>query len=132
MRLYVYKENALSLCNKNRKRMSEKKKLGRPKGKNKAKDAEWLFGERLSADDKAALEMFRLVCRVQNYSPFTHGQSPTSLPKVRNKELLSRLVRTARHSYYEFFNIETLEKALREKGCINADELLGIEEGASE
>lgn len=124
----MYIEKSPYLCGTKTEMMS-KKKLGRPKGKDKPEGAEWLFHEWLTAEDKETLELFRLVCRVQNYNPLTHGKSPTALPKVTNRELLSRLVRTARHAYWETMYGGQLEALLYAKGCLNAAELLGLPEG---
>ncbi len=103
--------------------MSEKK-LGRPKGKDKPAGAEWLFHEWLTAEDKATLERYRLICRVQRYQAKAHGATPTALPKVTNKELLKQLIRDAQHLYRGVAKNSDLERYLREKGCQNADELL--------
>lgn len=101
------------------------KKLGRPKVKAKAKDAEWLFGERLSAEDKRKLEEIRLSYRCQLYDVKKHGAMPTALPKVSNKLLLHYLVTD---SYYLLFVSDMPQGSyagiLQEKGCLNIDELL--------
>ncbi len=105
-----------------------KKKLGRPKCKAKAKDAEWLFGERLSAEDKETLEGLRIMYRCEMYDTKIHGVNPTALPKVTNKMLLSKIVQDCSLFTYEAMPV-TLEAYLREKGCLNAAELLGLPEG---
>lgn len=109
------------------------KRLGRPKAKNKPEGAEWLFHEKMSADDKRKMELVRLSYRCQLYDVEKHGPTPTALPKVTNKMLLHYLVTD---SYYLLYGGDMpprdLERNLRFKGCINADELLGIEEGHEE
>jgi hypothetical protein len=128
----MYIKESPYLCGTKTETMEVKKKLGRPKGKDKPAGAEWLFHEWLTAEDKETLEVFRLICRVQAYSAKIHGPTPTALPKVTNKQLLRRLVLTSYHAYRNICEPTDLADYLRTWGCLNAAELLGIEEGASE
>jgi hypothetical protein len=112
--------------------MNEVKKLGRPKGNAKAKDAEWLFGERINAPAKRKLEELRLFYRCSFYQLKKHGATPTALPKVTNKTLLDCIIINAHHIIFGAHAADVrgmLMEMLRKKGCLNAAELLGIEEG---
>lgn len=107
----------------------EEKRLGRPKGKNKPAGAGTLLHVELSERGKEAFEYLRLCYRVEDYDVETHGEAPTALPRVRNAPAIERLLfETAMrlHSPYG------LAMRLRDKGCLNAFELIGVEEGPEE
>ena len=103
------------------KQMNEKKKMGRPKGKNKPKNADCLLRVQLSPRAKAAFEYIRLCYRAEAYDVEVHGEMPNSLPLKRNAEVVDRIIFDAaiRQS-----DPDRLLRYLRDKGCLNADELL--------
>lgn len=106
--------------------MNEKKKLGRPKDKTKPKDADSLLHVWLSPKAKEAFEYFRLYFRVEDYNADEHGIAPTALPLVRNADVMQRILTGGPvHAYSKNY----LAIILRRKGCMNANELLRIEEG---
>lgn len=102
------------------------KKLGRPKGKNKPKGADCLLHVWLSPQAKAAFEYIRLCYRVEAYDVAVHGEMPNSLPLKRNAEVIDRIIFEAAMRQSE---PDRLLRYLQHKGCLNAAELLGIEEG---
>jgi hypothetical protein len=113
--------------------MNEKKKLGRPKGKDKPEGAEWLFGERINAEAKRKVEELRLFYRCSFYQLKKHGATPTALPKVTNKTLLHCIIINAHHLVFGSHAADVggmLLEMLQKKGCLNPDELLpeGLEQ----
>jgi len=81
---------------------------------------------------KRKLEELRLFYRCSFYQMKKHGATPSALPKVTNKTLLNCIIINAHHLLFGSRAADVrgmLLEMLQKKGCINAAELLGIEEG---
>lgn len=118
------------LCGTKTEMMNEKKKLGRPKGRNKNPEAGTILHVVLSREAKERFDRLKMYYRCELYDVRKHGTTPNALPRLNNEALTHFIIGNAHHM--TMTEPETLAGLLTLKGCLNAAELLGIEEGASE